>query len=193
MSLLTKMAAAAGIVLMISSCGSNAVEETPDPVMRWDHRPEAENWTAATLEAIETHQSILATFIPRDIKDWCPTYVDNSVDERALFWTGLISALAKHESTWNPQAVGGGSQWYGLVQISPATARGYGCNAKSSSALKNGEANLRCAIRIWSKNVPRDGVVAAGGGGVAADWGPFHYSKKREDMKAWTRAQSYCS
>ncbi|WP_371931077.1 hypothetical protein [Roseovarius sp. MMSF_3281] len=40
--------------------------------------------------------------------------------------------------------------------------------------------------------VPRDGVVSRGMRGVAADWGPFHSSRKRNDMKAWLRRQSYC-
>lgn len=193
MSFLKKLLFSVGLVVIASSCSTEEVEEKPLPIMRWDHRAESDDWTQATLNAIETHQSILSTYIPKDIKDWCPSYVDNDIEERALFWTGLISALAKHESTWNPNAVGGRSQWYGLVQIAPATARHYGCEAHSSSALKDGEANLECAIKIWSKNVPRDGVISAGGRGVAADWGPFKFSKKRQDMMAWTRAQSYCS
>ncbi|WP_425093347.1 hypothetical protein [Tropicimonas sp. S265A] len=41
--------------------------------------------------------------------------------------------------------------------------------------------------------VPRDGVVSAGRGGVAADWAPFLSETKRNDMIAWTRAQPYCA
>ncbi len=103
-----------------------------------------------------------------------------------------MSALARYESTWNPRAVGGGGRWFGLVQIAPATARHYGCGATSGRALKDGAANLRCAIRIMAQTVPRDGVVAARGRGVAADWGPFHDPAKRAQMAAWTRAQPYC-
>jgi hypothetical protein len=43
-----------------------------------------------------------------------------------------------------------------------------------------------------ARTVPRDGVIAAGGRGVAADWGPLKSSAKRADMQAWLRAQSYC-
>ena len=89
--------------------------------------------------------------------------------------------------------VGGGGRWFGLVQISPGTARGYGCEAKSGQALLDGEKNLSCAIRILSTTVPRDGVVAAGGGGIAADWGPFVSSAKRKDMRDWVSGQSYCA
>jgi hypothetical protein len=44
-----------------------------------------------------------------------------------------------------------------------------------------------------SVTVPRDGVVAANGGGIAADWGPFHQAAKREEMRTWVRAQPYCA
>jgi len=88
--------------------------------------------------------------------------------------------------------VGGGGRWFGLVQIAPATARGYGCAASSGSMLKDGKANLSCAIRIMARTVSRDGVVSAGMRGVAADWGPFHSSAKRADMRAWVSTQPYC-
>lgn len=159
---------------------------------RWDHRPEAAAWTNAALAALDRHGVALVETVPRDAGVWCPGYVDATEQERKAFWVGLLSALAKHESTWNPEAVGGGGKWFGLVQISPATARGYGCEHASGDALKNGSGNLSCAIRILSHTVPRDGVVAEGGRGVAADWGPFHSAAKRAEMMEWTSNQSYC-
>jgi hypothetical protein len=162
------------------------------PPMRWDHHPEAATWTETAFAALETHGAALPGLTPADIEAWCPAYPEASPPERKAFWTGLISTLAKHESTWNPAAVGGGGRWFGLVQIAPATARGYGCEARTGEALKDGTANLSCAIRIMARTVPRDGVVSAGMRGVAADWGPFHSSRKREDMRAWVRQQPYC-
>lgn len=155
--------------------------------------PEAGQWTRTALEALETHASVLPTLVPEDIAEWCPAYAENTEAEREMFWVGLLSALARHESTWNPEAVGGGGRWFGLVQISPATARHYGCGATNGSALTNGAANISCALRIWARTVPRDGVVAAGRGGVAADWGPFVQANKREEMRAWIRQQPYCA
>lgn len=163
------------------------------PHMRWDHRPEATDWTVASLSALSAHGAALAETVPQDIGRWCPAYSEADAAQRRAFWAGLFSALAKHESTWNPAAVGGGGRWFGLMQIAPATARAYGCAATSGEALKNGEANLSCAIRIAASSVPRDGVVAAGGGGVAADWGPMTVASKREEIAAWTRIQPYCS
>jgi len=155
----------------------------------WDEVLDAAHRTCRALKA---HGAPLLSQVPGDIATWCPGYVQASEDERAAFWAGMLSALAKHESTWNPAAVGGGGKWFGLVQIAPATARSYGCAAGSGSALKDGVANLSCAVRIAARTVRRDGVVAAGMRGLAADWGPFHSARKRNEMAARTRSQSYC-
>jgi hypothetical protein len=162
------------------------------PVMAWDHRPESAEWTAATLAALRTEGVALLSEVPADIQSWCPAYTAAPPEQRAMFWSGLLSALARFESTWNPQAVGGGGQWFGLVQISPRTAQGYGCDAESGAALTDGAENLECAVRIAARTVPRDGVVAASGGGFAADWGPFASAEKRAAMREWVSSQAYC-
>jgi hypothetical protein len=188
--------AIAAVLFVAASCTSTgekstrAVDELPP--MRWDMRKDSAELTRAALLALDTHGTPLTVVVPSDIERWCPAYPEADEADRAAFWSGLLSALAKHESTWNPKAVGGGGRWFGLVQISPGTARGYGCEAKSGQALLDGEKNLSCAIRILSTTVPRDGVVAAGGGGIAADWGPFISSTKRKDMREWVSNQSYC-
>ncbi|ABD54785.1 transglycosylase SLT domain-containing protein [Jannaschia sp. CCS1] len=190
-------AASAVSILLLSACSAlpfgQSSAPVDDPVMRWDHRPEATNWTAMAFTALDTHAAVLPEIVPTDIAQWCPAYEDAPHEDREAFWTGLMSALARHESTWNPQAVGGGGRWFGLVQISPATARYYGCEATSGQALLNGAANISCAMRIWAETVPRDGVVAAGRGGVAADWGPFVQAPKREEMRQWISSQPYCA
>jgi hypothetical protein len=163
------------------------------PSMGWDHRPEAKVWTAKSLAVVAANDARLATRIPGDITTFCPGYSDATVNDRRAFWAGLVSATAKHESTWNPQAAGGGGRWIGLMQISPQTARAYQCDAKTAGALKNGEANLACAIRIMSAQVDRDGVVAGGGArGIGRDWAPFRSPSKRADIAAWTKSQDYC-
>jgi hypothetical protein len=189
--MLRSLCVALALVLPVAACSD--MSTTEPAVMRWDHRPEAHQWTAASLTALQTYGAVLPQSVPADIDTFCPGYRDASLEERRLFWTGLLSALAKHESTWNPKVAGGGGRWIGLLQISPGTARAYGCKAQDPAALKDGAANLSCAIRIISRTVPRDGVVGASGrGGVAADWGPFTSSEKRADIVAWTSKQTYC-
>ena len=167
------------------------VREMPD--LRWDHVRGSSRWTQAAMRALEDHGDRLTRTVPRDIAEWCPAYPEADDWDRKAFWAGLLSTLSKHESTFRPTAVGGGGKWYGLVQILPATARGYGCQARSGEALKDGELNMACAVRIMNRTVPRDGVVSQGMRGVAADWGPFHSSRKREDMRRWVSAQPFCN
>ncbi|UWQ97489.1 transglycosylase SLT domain-containing protein [Rhodobacteraceae bacterium M385] len=162
------------------------------PAARWDDHPRGPRWTAAVLSALRGPGAPLLETEPDDINTWCPGYLNATPEQRAAFWTGLISALAWHESTHNPSAVGGGGQWFGLVQISPGTARWRDCDVGSGEALLNGAANLRCGVRIMGVTVPRDNVVSEGMRGVAADWGPFHSARKREDMRNWVREQEYC-
>lgn len=184
-------------LLALGACAPQqpTVEAVPEalPVMAWDQQgAHTDQWTEATLAALRTEGAALLSEVPGDIGTWCPNYVQAEPEERAAFWAGLLSTLARFESTWNPRAVGGGGKWFGLVQIAPSTARGYGCDATSGQALTDGAENLECAVRIAARTVTRDGVVAAGGGGFAADWGPFASAEKRQQMAQWVSSQSYC-
>jgi hypothetical protein len=163
------------------------------PPMQWDHHPEGEEWTESTLLAVSTKDPLLSQRIPADIETWCPGYPEAPVEARRAFWTGLLSAVAKYESTWNPVASGGGGRWIGLMQISPRSAVNYGCEATSVGALKDGEANLECAVEIMSEQVAKDGLVAGGGNrGIGRDWAPLRSDSKRAAMAAWTSQQPYC-
>lgn len=162
------------------------------PAALWDHRENGPRWTKSALGALDSHAAVLVDVVPADIGAYCPGYSEAGREARKGFWVMFLSALAKHESTWRADASGGGGQWHGLLQISPATAKGYGCKAGSAGALKDGGANLSCALRIMSVTVPRDGVISAGMRGVAADWGPFHHSTKRADIQQATRNAAVC-
>jgi hypothetical protein len=165
----------------------------PVPTLRWDDHPRASIWTAALMAALRSHGAPLMDVVPGDIDQWCPGYPQADRAQRAAFWAGLVSTLAWHESTHRPRAVGGGGRWFGLVQIAPGTARYRNCAVRTGEALLNGPANLSCGVRIMAITVPRDGVISQGMRGVAADWGPFHSRRKREDMRTWVRSQDYCA
>jgi hypothetical protein len=176
----------------LSACAPAPTEEILPPpalpVMQWDHRPESAEWTEATLQALQDEGIGLLSEVPGDISQWCPGYVEADLTTRAAFWTGLFSALARFESTWNPDAVGGGGRWFGLVQIAPATARNYGCDAQTGQALTDGSENLECAVRIASHQVQSRGTISQG----MLDWGPFHSANRRAEMRDWVSRQSYC-
>ena len=174
---------------------SAVLSETDLPAMRWREAPNSAQWNEAALEALDTHGRPLLEMVPADIQTWCPAYEEADDQGRAAFWVGFMSALAKHESTFKPRAVNPNGKWFGLLQISPATARGYECRATSGEALRVGGENLSCAVRIMAVTVPRDGVIHANDGrwrGVAADWGPLRRDAKRRDIAGWLNAQPFC-
>ena len=107
------------------------------PRTRWEHMEGHSVWTRAALSALKDHGKPLVELVPRDIEAWCPAYSEASDADRRAFWVGFLSALAKHESTYKPWAVGGGGKWYGLLQILPSTARGYKCRVGTGAELKN--------------------------------------------------------
>ena len=165
------------------------------PRTQWQHMPGNALWTRAALSALKDHGKPLVDLVPADIETWCPAYARNDEARRRAFWVGYMSTLARYESTYKPWAVGGGGRWFGLLQILPATARGYKCRAGTGDGLKNGAANLSCAVRIMAHTVARDGVIHGKDRkwrGVAADWGPMRHSGKRGDMADWLKRQDYC-
>ena len=204
---LARLTASLALVLGISACADvdpatmqnsflpsgRAPVAAPQPVaMRWGDRAGADAWTEATMAALEQHGDAMVARVPRDIAAFCPGYEDQNADGRRAFWAGLMSSVAKHESTWNPRASGGGGKWLGLMQIAPATWRHYGCNGQ----ILNGADNMACAVKIASRQVGRDNAVASADGnwrGVARDWAPMRSPKKRADIAAWTAAQPYCT
>jgi hypothetical protein len=163
------------------------------PAMRWDHAPKASEWTAEALQQVAEHDTELTGTVPQDIAVYCPGYASATRDERRAFWVGLLSATAKYESGFNAAAVGGKGRYVGLMQISLPTARLYGCDANSASELKDGSANLSCAVDIVAPHVAADGMVAGKGNrGIARDWGPWSSARTRAAIADWTSQQAYC-
>ena len=165
---------------------------TQRPPMSWGQRSGSEAWTKATLAALDREGVTVLSRVPSDINAFCPNYAHLGSPGRKAFWAGLLSAVAKHESTYNPQASGGGGKWIGLMQIAPATWRHYGC----SGNIRNGADNMSCAVKIMSRQVGRDNAVAHDGSGwrgVARDWAPMRNARKRAEIAAWTSSQSYCT
>ena len=183
------------LTILVSCSTASQPEKRVEPAIpstAFGGRPEAPVWTASVLASLGKHGAPLVETVPADIRTYCPGYAAAAPEDRKAFWVTFLSALAKHESTWRPEAAGGGGAWLGLLQISPATARGYGCRATDSAALRDGAANLSCAIRIMAVTVPRDGVISAGNGGVAADWAPFRDPAKMADIQTTTRRAQVC-
>ncbi|MCX8507340.1 MAG: lytic transglycosylase domain-containing protein [Rhodobacteraceae bacterium] len=185
------------ILALPAACGTGAQDlSTPGflPATRWDHRPEASEWTAATLAALQKEGAVLVSSVPSDVGQYCPGYARAAPEQRRSFWVGLLSSVARYESRWNPLARGGGGKFKGLMQISDATARAHGC--ASGQALLDGSENLSCAVKIMSQSVARDGAVFGdarrGWLGLARDWLPMRQQSKRAEVARWMSQQSYC-
>lgn len=163
----------------------------PLPNMRWEGKHNSDGWTEATLAALDSEGALLMSRVPSDVMEFCPGYASQSHANRRAFWAGLLSAVARHESSHNPGAKGAGGRYLGLMQISSSTARNYGCDG----SMLNAQANMACAVKIAAAQVGRDNAIARSGGGwrgIARDWMPLRNSAKRGQIAAWTRSQSYC-
>lgn len=167
-------------------------EAEPEIVARWNHRAESADWNAAALQALHTDGAAMLTLSPRDAETFCPGYSAADAEGRATFWVAFMSGLARYESGHRPEAAGAGGRYQGLLQISPATARFHGCEISNPRGLYDGATNLACAVRIATRAVLRDGVVASGRGGMAADWPPLRDPAKRSDIAAFTRNVAAC-
>lgn len=180
------------LTLFLAACAA-APLAAPDVAARWNHRPEAAQWNAATMAALQSHGAPMLQQDLADIDAFCPAYGRQGPEGRAAFWVGLMSAMARYESGWNPQAAGAGGRYQGLMQISPATARYRGCDTSAPGGLYDGANNLDCATRILTAAVVRDGVVATGPRGAAADWPPMRDATKRAEVMAYTRSLPACT
>jgi hypothetical protein len=164
------------------------------PKLRWDGRSGSQAWSMALMMEIQRHPRTFLAKTPRDINAFCPGFAEGSSSDRAAFWAAILSGIARHESGSNPRAAGAGGRYLGLMQISPATANHYGCDAEGSDLL-NGGANMTCAVKIAARNVSRDGLVVGQSGawrGVARDWMVLRDKSAREDIFGWIKKQPYC-
>lgn len=46
----------------------------------------------------------LANATPKDAKNFCPAYAGLNPERRKIFWAGLLSAMARPESNFKPEA-----------------------------------------------------------------------------------------
>lgn len=127
------------------------------------------SWTRSAESAVA--KSTLANLVPKDIVYFCPAYPKLHSNERRKFWVGLLSAMAKPESNFKPHlyyqekfldAKGRPVISRGLLQISieSANQQRYGCDIPYPAKLHDPIVNLACGVKILSKWVSTDGVIA---------------------------------
>jgi soluble lytic murein transglycosylase-like protein len=164
-------------------------------------------WTAAAEAAVKA--SALPGLRPKDITPFCPGYATRTPGERARFWVGLLSAIARRESRFDPatsyQESFNDSQGKrvisrGLLQISfeSANQRAYSCQIARPEDLHDPAVNLACGVKILGFWVKKDGVIAAYASGSIQGGGRY-WSTLREnhgnllELMAFTRKLSVCA
>lgn len=127
------------------------------------------SWTRLAERAVSA--AALARLTPTDIGFFCPRYPVLANQERQKFWVGLLSAMAKPESNFQPQ------RYYrekfvdrrgepvisrGLLQISieSANQKRYSCAIPYPAKLHDPATNLHCGAKILARWVSADGVIA---------------------------------
>ncbi|WP_337840134.1 transglycosylase SLT domain-containing protein [Rheinheimera sp.] len=132
------------------------------------------SWTRQLERSVQ--QSKLPQLKPADITQFCPAYPKLTLHQRSKFWVGLLSAMAKPESNFQPltryqekfrDGKGKPVISRGLLQISQESANQprYSCNITKAEQLHDPAINLSCAVRIMQKWVQTDGQISS------SDWG----------------------
>jgi hypothetical protein len=168
-----------------SSCVTNPKKESQEvrvDYAAWSEIEIAKDWTRTTEILINNLK--LNEETPNDVELFCPNYKTLKKEVKTEFWVGLISAMAKKESNFDPAAFytenfkdanGEYVVSRGLLQLSieSANQRRYNCNLANASALHNPEANISCAANILATWIKQDKVIAktdTGNKGGARYW-----------------------
>ena len=204
----------------VSTPVSGPVPGPPVVEADWDGQLDGATWTALALEALVDIGDPLVSAEPSDIAEFCPRYADLDADGRRAFWVGVLSAMSRFESNFDPEASfdepahcpteacrismttadGRPVVSRGLLQLSQESANGYrGCPVPPADELRLHEPglNLRCSVAIMSRWVPADGVISADDGGWrggARYWSVLRPNDRRTlaQIQAFTRTSALC-
>lgn len=177
----------------------------------WRKKNTDGSWSKFTEEAVKS--SSLPKTVPTDIENFCPAYKTKGEADRAIFWAGLISIIARPESNFKPDttytesfadAQGKKVISRGLLQISieSANQKRYSCAIVKSEDLHDPKTNLTCGVKILDAWVKADNVVATytgqkpiGGGRYWSTLREKADSKKNHlpELTKFTRSLSVCA
>ena len=194
------------LVTLLASCEIVREQPPSEDYAAWSFVNRDGSWTQVTERAVAA--TSLSDQSPKDIQTFCPRYPTLEPDFRVMFWAGLLSAMAKFESNFNPETIfveelrdGNGDRVIsrGLLQLSIESAkqRRYGCKIAAAKDLHDPALNLSCGARILATWVEADGAVASVNGettGGARYWSVLRASSRnREKVGAITRQFSFCA
>ncbi|UVK37717.1 hypothetical protein LHFGNBLO_004798 [Mesorhizobium sp. AR10] len=143
----------------------------------------------------------LTALEPSDIATFCPGYMLQDRQGRAVFWRTMIADLVAEESVNNTTAAyweeDQGQYSIGLLQLSLADEERYRCGFKSEVDVTDPHRNLTCGIKVVTMLVGADGMIGGGKGhemkGAGAYWQNLrHPSEVRNRLINATRAVAQC-
>ena len=163
------MRISSGTLFLLLACAAGAGHA--QDYAAWKNVNKDGSWTLAAENAVKA--TTLTTLAPKDITAFCSAYDGLDADKRARFWAGLLSAMAKPESSFRPETkyvepdiLDANNQNVvsrGLLQISMESAnqKAYGCGIQRAQDLHKVDVNLNCAARIMRHWVEKDSLIAA--------------------------------
>lgn len=143
----------------------------------------------------------LTALEPSDVGTFCPGYLRQDRQGRAVFWRTMIADLAAEESVNNTTAAfweADQDQYsIGLLQLSLADEERYRCGFKSEVDITDPTRNLTCGIKVVTMLVGADGMIGGGKGhemtGAGAYWQNLRQpSEVRNRLIAATRGIAQC-
>lgn len=141
--------------------------------------PKAEYQQMAQDALHELGKDLLAAK-PSDILSYASAALEY---DQACLYTELLAQLAHYESDFNPGTMyqeKDGNWSIGLLQVSVTDDAIYGCSLKSQSGAKDPKENIRCAVRILNRWVPKDGVISSGSTATGWKGGARYWSQFRK-------------
>lgn len=175
-------------LLLLTACTTQQVKtpEVEKPPVAEEKAPEAPaevvtevrifadwpkiEWSEMTLKAIYELGGGMANATVKDADKYCPKFNSLKEEQKVAVLVTLISAMARYESGFKPEnsykenfkdAKGNYVISRGLLQISQESANSYGCGITKAEMLHDPETNLRCAVRILNRWIPKDGYIGS--------------------------------
>jgi len=156
-------------LLFLVGCGSVQVESPKAPELKqvkniWPKKEMDE----VARSAINLYGKELLASKPADIDSWC---LDIESVDKVSFYSAMLSHMSKYESNFNTELTytekfpdGSGNRVIsrGLLQVSyESCLKGYKANIKSGEELHDPVKNLECSVKILSKLIPENNLIAA--------------------------------
>lgn len=173
------------------------------PLLNWGREHDA--WSEVLIAELVAAKA--ASLKLSDASSWCPSYAELDNDEKVTVLAHLLSAVAEHESNFNPKSVyvesfkdskGNLVQSTGLFQLSIESAqqKRYDCRqVKSNADLMSPKVNIACAVKIAAYWMAKDGVLSsASNQGVGRYWSTMRPSSKAyNNIKGYVKALPLCN